>query len=636
MLAAEGRLISPRRRRPPRHVGPGARPGDDGVPRPDRAPRARVGGRHVDRPARDRGVLHAGQPVRLGMGLAHYDGNTTLCMAFAVAGYKLSFGTDGPRLLRRPGARRRPRPVGRQRRQPPAAHAAGDGEGGPSRIVATDPRDEDRDDRRHPPPARPRRRRPAQRRVEGAGRRGPSSTPRTCATTSTARRPARAPARAWSVERGRGERHRRRRDPRPGPHDRRCRALHDRRTMGVEPLGAGHPHGHAHQHDRPAHRQPGRPGAFPFSITGHRNAMGTRESGFTASMPGYRGYDDPAARAELAALWGIDEARLPAARGKAYPDIVTRRDVRTRQGPVDHRHQPTRVLPQPGGAEIALRRLDLLVVQDAVRHPDDGARRRRAARRRARRTAPTRTASAGCRVQAAVAPPGEARSDFSDLPRPRRALGRRDELFPGWADPADALAEWKRASAGRPCDYSGITYDRIDRAGGVFWPCPEGDDVPLGARPGSTATGRSTARTGGPWCCRSSPSRSATRRAPSTRSCSTRDAPSSTGTPAPRPAASRSSRGCRPRRGSRCTRRMPPAWACGAATGCVAPRGRRRSDPSARDRHRPARRGVHPVPLGRAPRQPAHRRPVRPDQPRAQISQAVRGQGRTPPDPVGR
>jgi anaerobic selenocysteine-containing dehydrogenase len=37
-----------------------------------------------------------GKLVRLGMGLTHYDGNTTLCMASAVAGYKMSFGTDGP------------------------------------------------------------------------------------------------------------------------------------------------------------------------------------------------------------------------------------------------------------------------------------------------------------------------------------------------------------------------------------------------------------------------------------------------------------------------------------------------------------------------------------------------------------
>src|SRR5205085_5421893 len=37
-----------------------------------------------------------GKLVRLGMGLRHYDGNTTLCMASAVSGYKLSFGSDGP------------------------------------------------------------------------------------------------------------------------------------------------------------------------------------------------------------------------------------------------------------------------------------------------------------------------------------------------------------------------------------------------------------------------------------------------------------------------------------------------------------------------------------------------------------
>ena len=37
-----------------------------------------------------------GKLVRGGLGLRHYDGNTTLCMAAAVAGYKRSFGSDGP------------------------------------------------------------------------------------------------------------------------------------------------------------------------------------------------------------------------------------------------------------------------------------------------------------------------------------------------------------------------------------------------------------------------------------------------------------------------------------------------------------------------------------------------------------
>ena len=47
----------------------------------------------------------------------------------------------------------------------------------------------------------------------------------------------------------------------------------------------------------------------------------------------------------------------------------------------------------------------------------------------------------------------------------------RDRLFPA-GRPADAFEEWRRVSAGRLCDYSGITYDRIDACGGVQWPVP--------------------------------------------------------------------------------------------------------------------------------------------------------------------
>jgi len=35
----------------------------------------------------------------------------------------------------------------------------------------------------------------------------------------------------------------------------------------------------------------GKPGASPFSITDNANAMGTREAGFTSSLPGYRKFE---------------------------------------------------------------------------------------------------------------------------------------------------------------------------------------------------------------------------------------------------------------------------------------------------------------------------------------------------------
>lgn len=37
-----------------------------------------------------------GKLVQLGLGTSNYDGNTTLCMSTAVSGYKRSFGSDGP------------------------------------------------------------------------------------------------------------------------------------------------------------------------------------------------------------------------------------------------------------------------------------------------------------------------------------------------------------------------------------------------------------------------------------------------------------------------------------------------------------------------------------------------------------
>ena len=67
-----------------------------------------------------------GKLVQLGIGTRNYDGNTTLCMSTAVAGYKRSFGSDGRQGLRGFRTRRR-HPADRRehRRQPPDPLAAG-------------------------------------------------------------------------------------------------------------------------------------------------------------------------------------------------------------------------------------------------------------------------------------------------------------------------------------------------------------------------------------------------------------------------------------------------------------------------------------------------------------------------------
>ncbi len=42
-----------------------------------------------------------------------------------------------------------------------------------------------------------------------------------------------------------------------------------------------------------------------------------------------------------------------------------------------------------------------------------------------------------------------------------------------WAGPEEAFEAWKECSRGRPCDYTGISYERLRGGSGIPWPCNE-------------------------------------------------------------------------------------------------------------------------------------------------------------------
>jgi predicted molibdopterin-dependent oxidoreductase YjgC len=86
------------------------------------------------------------------------------------------------------------------------------------------------------------------------------------------------------------------------------------------------------------------------------------------------------------------------------------------------------------------------------------------------------------KVNRALKPAGEARSDFDIFLAVGEKLGCREELFPGWQTPEDAFNEWRRISRGRLCDYSGITYQLLSEARGVQWPYAEGAPPPRESR----------------------------------------------------------------------------------------------------------------------------------------------------------
>ncbi len=219
----------------------------------------------------------------------------------------------------------------------------------------------------------------------------------------------------------------------------------------------------------------GRIGASPFSITGQCNAMGTRESGFTSSLPGYRKFEKPEDRAELAQIWNISTDRIPSARGLAYPDIIEAAVAGKIKALWIIATNPVVSFPNYSVLEQALRSLEFLVVQDGF-HPTPTSEFADlvlpAAIWGEKEGTFTNSERRVSKVNRIVVPPGEARADFDIFLDLAERLGVRHELYPGWATTEDAYKEWQRVSHGRLCDYSQFSWKEIEERAGVQWGGP--------------------------------------------------------------------------------------------------------------------------------------------------------------------
>jgi anaerobic selenocysteine-containing dehydrogenase len=83
----------------------------------------------------------------------------------------------------------------------------------------------------------------------------------------------------------------------------------------------------------------------------------------------------------------------------------------------------------------------------------------------------------------AVEPPGVARPDLDIFLDYARRMDFRDSdgaPLPPWHDAESAFEAWKQCSAGRPCDYTGLSYAKLRGGSGIQWPCtaehPEGTE----------------------------------------------------------------------------------------------------------------------------------------------------------------
>ena len=220
----------------------------------------------------------------------------------------------------------------------------------------------------------------------------------------------------------------------------------------------------------------GREGAGPFSITGQCNAMGTRETGFTSSLPGYRNYGDEAALKEYAQIVGVPEEIIPRERGYKYAEIIEAIERGEIKALWIVATNPLVSFVNQNRLRKAFEKLDLLVVQDAFM--SDTAQIAdvvfAAATWGEKEGVYTNSERRCNKANKAVEPYANSKSDFDIiLEFSSYFYGVKEMLFDGWKEPRDAFEEWRKVSKGQLCDYSGMTYELIEELGGIQWPCNE-------------------------------------------------------------------------------------------------------------------------------------------------------------------
>jgi ferredoxin-nitrate reductase len=244
--------------------------------------------------------------------------------------------------------------------------------------------------------------------------------------------------------------------------------------------------------------QVGRPGTGPLSLTGQPNAMGGRETGGLAHLlPGYRRVDSAGDRAEMERFWRVGEggAGIAPEPGLAAVDLfeaVRASEVKALWVVATN---PAVSLPDSGRAREALEAAELLVVQDAHHPTETGALADAvlpAAAWPEKQGTMTNSERRVGLVRRLLEPAGEALPDWEIFARLGRALGYGEHF--AWSGPEEVFAEFAACTAGRPCDLSGLSHERLVREGSVQWPCPsphsQGTERLYEARRFPTADGR--------------------------------------------------------------------------------------------------------------------------------------------------
>jgi assimilatory nitrate reductase catalytic subunit len=216
----------------------------------------------------------------------------------------------------------------------------------------------------------------------------------------------------------------------------------------------------------------GKPYCGYGTITGQGNGQGGREHGHKCDqLPGNRDITNPEHRNYIAEVWGIDEKEMPGKGLSAYElvEAIHRGEIK---GLISICFNPLVSLPNNNMVREALEKLEYYVAIDfflseTARHADVIM-----AGSLHEEDEGTVTTAEGrvVRINAAITPPANARTDSDIIMELAKRLGAGDKF--NFKNSEAIFHELRVASKGGTADYYGITYEKIEKNMGVFWPCP--------------------------------------------------------------------------------------------------------------------------------------------------------------------
>ena len=231
----------------------------------------------------------------------------------------------------------------------------------------------------------------------------------------------------------------------------------------------------------------GRPGAGVLQMNGQPTAQNNRECGADGDLPGFRNWDNAEHVQQLAEAWNVEAMTIPHWAPPTHAMQIFRYAETgsisllwiSATNPAVSMPESSRIRKILSGDQCFTVVQDLFLTETAeladVVLPAAGWGEKTGTFTNVNRTVHL--------SEKAVDAPGEARSDLDIFLAYADAMEFTDQdgaPLVKWRSPQEAFDAWRAVTAGRPVDYTGLSYDKLRGASGIPWPVnaehPDGSD----------------------------------------------------------------------------------------------------------------------------------------------------------------